>query len=112
MSRPAYVPIDREVTGWVSQLNEAFASLLDAPFPPLQLTSLSALSSAFDPKLYKECFALSGNMIYISDGTVWKPLYDTVPFIADLDSGTATLSDIVTAYNNLLAALRTAKWIN
>ena len=106
MSRPALSDIDRTDSGWLTKVNANFEKLLDAPFPMDQEASTGALPNA---KLYKDCYVLVGDVLYQSDGTSWGT--KQLNFIADLDTGTATVSDIKTAYNNLLADLQAKGWM-
>ena len=103
--------IDMTDAAWYSKLNSNFEKLFDLPFPIATYADVSALTTAKNPKLYKDCFALIGSLIHTSDGTTWEPYRETLTFIADLNPATATLGDIQTAYNNLLADLRLKKWI-
>jgi hypothetical protein len=117
MSRPAPQdnPIDSTTTDWVSRLNENFSAIIDEPFPMALYADVSALGTAADPKLYKDCLALVGASgsayLYISDGTSWSEYRAQLTYIADLDTGTATLDDIKTAYNDLLADMQTKEWM-
>lgn len=103
--------IDMTDPAWYSKLNDNFEKLLDLPFPIKTYADVSALTTAKNPKLYKDTFALIGKLIYTSDGTTWAVYRETLTYIADLDTGTATVSDIKTAYNNLLSDLRAKDWI-
>ena len=104
MSRPALVPVDPKTAGWVSRLNANFAKLLDTPFP-IYLAADSTALDANTAGLYTNCLAVlqTDYRIYRSNGTTWE-LYDAVlDYIADLDTGTATITTIKNAYNALLA---------
>jgi hypothetical protein len=104
MSRPSLVAVDPTSSGWVSRLNANFAKLLDTPFP----IYLAANSTALDVNnagLYVNCLAVveTNHRIYRSNGTSWE-LYDKkLTHIANLNTGTATITDIKNAYNALLA---------
>lgn len=111
MSRPQRENIDRTSPDWVQRFNEQMAKALDAPVPFVTATDISALTSSFNPKLYKDCLAIVGNQIYMSDGTNWNFMREQLGFVADLDPATATLSDWVTAYNNLLADMQAKGWM-
>lgn len=117
MSRPA--PHNRSLnsssTGWVSRLNENFSECLDEPFPMAMYADVTALGTAADARLYSGCRALvgsSGSVVeYTSDGTNWVPARTPLNFIADLDTGTATVADVRTAYNGLLADAQAKGWM-
>ena len=106
MSRPTLVAIDREDTDWLTNLEANLAKLLDTPLPILKETVVGNLPNA---KLYNDCFALVNDVLYQSNGTSW--VTKQLDFIADLDTGTAVLGDIVTAYNDLLADLQLKGWM-
>lgn len=96
---------------WYVKLNSNFNLLLGLPFPMKTYADVATLTTAKNPKLYLNCFAAIGGIVYVSDGTSWIVYREKLTYIADLDTGTATLSDVKTAYNNLLADMRTKKWI-
>lgn len=107
MSRPSLVAIDVQNTGWVSRLNANFQKCLDYPFPICFPADETALDT-FNPGLYAGCLAVlqSDYRIYKSNGTSWE-IYDTIlDYIADLDTGTATLADVRNAYNALLSDMQ------
>jgi len=107
MARPSLVDIDVTKTGWVADLNTNFEIILDGPFP-IYLAADKATLDAITPGLYVNCFALvaTDSRLYLSDGTSWN-LYDTkLDFMANLNTGTATLNDIKTAYNDLIADMK------
>lgn len=111
MSRPVQVLVESGYSGWVARLNSNFAKLLDAPIPFASFTDVPALTSVRNPKLYKDCFAVIGTVLYKSDGTTWLPYREKLSSIADLDTGTATVADIRTAYNNLLSDMQSKDWM-
>jgi len=111
MARPAMVDIDRTAAGWVAAFNDNFAKLLDGPFPIAFYTDAAALTSAKNPKLYKDCFAIASGKLYKSDGTSWLVFRKPIAYIADLDGGTATVSSIKTAFNGILSTMKTNGWM-
>jgi hypothetical protein len=107
MARPEADELDVTKAGWVATLNSNFELVLDAPFP-IYLAADKATLDAITPGLYVNCFALvaTDSRLYISDGTSWN-LYDAkLDFMANLNTGTATLNDIKTAYNDLIADMK------
>lgn len=108
MTRPTLNnPLNAASTGWVNRLNENFQKLLDAPFPIFLASDITALNTK-NPGLYANCLAIVGTdkKIYRSNGTTWA-LYDVrLTCIAALDTGTATVASIKTAYNSLLTDMR------
>lgn len=111
MSRPVQESTASSTSGWVARLNSNFAKLLDAPVPFAEFVDVPPLTSAYNPKLYKDCFAVIGTVLYKSDGTTWLPYREKLSFIADLDTVTATVVDIRTAYNNLLSDMQGKGWM-
>ena len=104
MARPSIDPMDVTKPGWVATLNSNFAKILDTPFI-IYLAPDKATLDAITPALYVDCFALvaTDSRLYKSNGTAWV-LYDIkLDFIADMNPGTSTITDIKNAYNNLLA---------
>ena len=118
MSRPAphNRPIASDTADWLNRLNENFSECIDEPFPTALYADATALTTAANPKLYKDCLALVGasgsTRLYISDGTTWNPYREQLIFIADLDTGTATLTDIKNAYNGLLSDMQAKGWMD
>ena len=106
MARPTLETLNSSEAGWLARLNDNFEKIFDAPIPLVLHANVGALTSASDPKLFKDCFALVGASgsarLYSSDGTTWTEYLEQLANIADLNPGTAILSDIVTAYNNLI----------
>ena len=94
--------IDMTDAAWYSKFNSNFQKLLDLPFPMKTYADVSALTTAKNPKMYKNCFALIGGVIYSSDGTAWE-LFRGLDYIAPwnmyLPEGTVTtLATTVSAY--------------
>ncbi len=112
MSRPARIDTDSEATGWVANINDNFEALTEAPLPLALYASSGALTSARNPKLYKDCFAMVGEVLYWSNGTTWNSYREQLDYMADLNPGTATLSDIVDAYNDLIDDMQDKGWMN
>jgi len=116
MSRPA--PHNRALnsseSGWVSRLNENFSECLDEPFPIGLYADVTALGTAADPKLFKDCLALVGvsgsAVLYSSDGTTWNLFRAQLDNIADLPTA-PPISDIKDAYNDLLADMLAKGWM-
>ena len=107
MARPSISSMDVTKTGWVATLNSNFTKILGAPFP-IYLATDKATLDAILPALYVKCFALvaTDSRLYVSNGVTWD-LYDAkLNFIADMNPGVSTISDIKTAYNNLLADMK------
>ena len=115
MSRPTLEALNSSEAGWLARLNDNFEKIFDAPFPMVLHADVGALTSASNPKLFKDCFALVGASgsarLYSSDGTTWTEYLEQLDNIADLNPGTAILSDIVTAYNDLLADMILKEWM-
>lgn len=114
MARPAPHdnPLNSSSTGWVSRLNTNFEDCTDSPFPIGDYADTGTLTSSANPKLYKDCLALVGGVLYRSNGTSWILHRTPLTFISDLDTGTATVADIVTAYNGLLADAVAKGWMS
>ena len=65
-----------------------------------------------DARLFDACLGVLDEVLYLSDGTNWNQLdFGLLNYIADLDTGTATLNDVKTAYNNLLADMQSKNWM-
>jgi len=95
---------------WWQKMNANFTALVNAPFPLKTYTDVSALTTAKNPKLYKNCLALINGIKYQSNGTTWIPLQQ-LSARADLVPGSVSFADVKTAYNNLLADLRAKHWL-
>ena len=107
MARPNIADMDVTKTGWVTTLNSNTAKILDTPFP-IFLPADKATLDAITPALYTGCFAIvaTDSRLYISDGSSWL-LYDAkLDFIADMNPGVSTITDIKNAYNALLADMK------
>ncbi len=107
MARPTITEMDVTKTGWVATLNSNFAKILDTPFP-IYLAPDKATLDTINPALYINCYALiaTDSRLYISDGSTWE-LYDAkLVFIADMNPGVSTITDIKNAYNALLADMK------
>ncbi len=111
MSRPEQDAVQSSSEGWVARLNSNFAKLLDGPTPLASFEDVASLTSAYNPKLYKDCFCVVVEDLYASDGTVWLPYREKLSFIAPLDTLTATIEDVQTAYNSLLADMQSKGWM-
>lgn len=111
MSRPEQEPTNSSESGWDDRLNDNFEKVFDVPLSLGLFASVPILTSAYDPKLYEGCWAVIGTVIYVSDGSVWSALRDQLNNIPDLDTGTATVLDIQTAYNGLLADMQLKGWM-
>lgn len=105
-----------DTANWVSRLNENFSECIDEPFPIGLYANVTALGTAADPKLFKDCLALVGASgsarLYSSDGTSWNPYREQLDNIADLVPGVATIADIKDAYNDLIGDMQTKGWMN
>lgn len=112
MSRPTRTDINSSDSGWVTPLNSNSENLIDKPTPLVQYGTSSALDSAKDPRLNIDCLALVGSEIYKSNGTSWERYRGQLTYIADLVPGVATISDIKTAYNGLLADMISKNWMS
>ena len=65
------------------------------------------------PKLFKDCLYSYGTGLALSDGTSWRyGVHAKLDIVDPLDTGTATLDDIKTAYNDLLADMRAKGWLS
>lgn len=112
MSRPSphTRALDASTAGWVSRMSENFSECMDEPFPMVLYADLTALDAAANAKLFTDCLSLVGASgsarLYTSDGTNNEPYLSQLDFIADLDTGTATIADIRTAYNSLLTDMQ------
>ena len=115
MSRPTLETLNSSESGWLARLNSNFQKLMDAPLPLVLHADVGALTTASNPKLYKDCFALVGASgaarLYTSDGTTWSEWRLQLANIADLVPGVATIADIKNAYNGLLADMQTKGWM-
>lgn len=106
MSRPIIESLNSSLSDWVARLNRNFADCLSGPFPMGVFIDMAALDLAHPAGQYKDCFAIIDNVLYKSDGTSWVSYREPLVFVADLDTGTATVADVKNAYNALLADLR------
>jgi len=98
VSRPLLETIARTDPDWLDKVNANFEKLLEGPFPIIQTPQV------FNAKKYEDCFGVLAGVLYYSDGTNWLTRQlDNTP---DLNPATATLPDIVTAYNTLLADMQ------
>ena len=111
MSRPTSVPTASNTADWVSRLNDNFEKVLDAPIPVCRASTLPLLTAAFDPKLYKDCWAIVGQDLHTSDGSTWGPYREQLTEIVDLDPATATLQDVQDAYNALISDMQSKGWM-
>jgi len=98
MSRPVLETADRSDSDWLTKVNSNFEKLLDGPLP------VCDNPTSFNAKLYKDCLGILSGEFYTSNGTSW--VQGRLAHIADLNPATVSLSDIVTAYNTLLADMR------
>ena len=98
MSRPTLDLISREDPDWLTKLNANLVLLFDGPLP------VCDNPTAFNAKKYEDCFGVLSGVLYKSDGTSW--INSQLTNIPDLNPTTAILSDIVTAYNTLLADMQ------
>lgn len=112
MARPILDAVVREAATWLSSLNDNFEKLMDAPFPIVSVVDVGTLASTHNAKLYQDCIAEAGGVLYKSDGAVWKVFRERVALLADLDPGTATETTIRTALNTLLSGLKSKGWMN
>ena len=105
-------PINPTSADWLTRLNENFAECLEEPFPMAIYANTGLLP---DARLFESCLVLvgaSGSVRkYFSDGTTWLPYTETLTFIDDLVPGVATIVDIQTAYNDLLADMQSKGWM-
>jgi len=104
MSRPTLVSLNVSNTGWIARFNSNFDKIVKAPFPLGQQPTLSSLNSTFHPPLYKDCLCVveDTHIVYKSNGSVWKPFYKQLTYIAQLSAG-SSLDTVKTALNNLIA---------
>jgi hypothetical protein len=108
MSRPSTEALESDKANWVSRLNSNFEKLLDTPFPMALVADSATLASTYNAKLG----AVGSAVLYKSDGAVWAEYKEQLTYIAPLDTGTATIPDIRTAYNGLLADLQAKGWMS
>lgn len=111
MSRPVLETIERTDQDWLTKLNSNFEKLFDVPFPFAVVADLPTLTSTFNAKKYSGCMAVASGTLYRSTGAIWEELREQLDFVADLNPGTVILSDIVTAYNDLLSDMQTKGWM-
>jgi hypothetical protein len=111
MSRPQRTPLDASSPGWVTRFNDLAESIVEAPLPLVQYASEGALNTAKDPRLNQDCLALVGSDLYTSDGSSWSLYREQLTFVADLDTGTATVEDIKNAFNGVLADMQAKGWM-
>jgi len=112
MARPVLDSVDMRLSGWKDKINDNFEKLYGAPFPFPVLTQ--AVPGIFDQdaRLFDQCIGVFGEILYVSDGVNWiETDHENLDFIADLNPGTATLNDVLVAYNGLLVDLRAKGWI-
>jgi hypothetical protein len=65
-----------------------------------------------DARLYEACIGVYDGILYLSNGASWNQLdFGILDSMADLDTGTAILSDVTDAYNLLLEDLHTKGWM-
>ena len=112
MSRPAREDIDRTTANWVQRFNNNMAKAVDAPAPFVIAADAPTLTALFNPKLYKDCIAVVGSLLYKSDGTTWKTFREQLTYVADLDTGTATIEDVKNSHNSLLADMQSKGWMS
>lgn len=97
-TRPERIEIDRTEDGWEKDVEDNFDQIINAPLP-LCTDSVSG----FLASKYTDCIIMQSGVLWISNGTLWYQYNMQLDYIADLVAGTATLADVVTAYNSLLA---------
>jgi len=105
MARPERIVITDGQQAWDGEVDLNFEQLTDAPMPMYFAADLSSLNTDFSPANYDQCLALIGTVLYISDGATWE-VYREGVFVAD--STAATVSELATDFNTLLASLQGA----
>jgi len=112
MARPEQIPVNSSQTGWVANLNDSFEQMLDAPFPMAAYANSTVLAADANALLYESTFAVVGHEMYKQTGVGWDFYREQLDYMADLNPGTATLSDIVDAYNDLIDDMQDKGWMN
>lgn len=111
MTRPTLDSISMIDSAWVSKINSNFYKLLNSPFPIAPLTKTLTKFDQ-DPRAFNGCFSVFEGHLYTSNGSNWVLLgFEILNNIANLDPLTATVADIKTAYNTLLADLQAKSWM-
>lgn len=110
MSRPTMDIISMTDTDWLTKTNSNFTKLFDVPFPVYQLPGTSP-GFGVTPALFSNCIAIKDASIRISDGTQWSDLVpQSFEFVEALEVS-ASLSDVVDAFNLLLSKLTENGWM-
>lgn len=114
MSKPTFSPIGilAAIEGWDGPVSDNFDALktllIDGPFPLKEYAIADTLPTASN---YDRCIAARENatagwLIALSNGTTFRLI--PVQAAAQTDSVAATVADLRTDFNALLAKLRTA----
>lgn len=103
MARPTRITLSSGLSAWDADADFNFNLLTGAPLPIYQVAVVGSLPAATS---YEDCLALVDDELYISDGSTWSPYFGQAVFVAD--STAVTVADMVTDFNELLAALQGA----
>jgi hypothetical protein len=114
MARPSYSPVVpiASVEGWDAIIDTNFTDLSTILFSqPIPLKEYALVASLPTASNYTNCLAMvndpvAGYTLYFSDGVSWIPFGYQGVSVAD--SVAATVGDVVTDFNSLLASLRAA----
>ena len=91
---------------WPTKVNDNFDKVFGQPFA-MYTGSLAGFPAA----KYENCLAMSGGVIYISDGSTWEPYRSQLTNIASLNPATATLDNVKTAMNQLISDAVSKGWM-
>lgn len=80
MARPLKLDIDSGIQNWDGKIDDNFEVLFDGPLPMHASATLTEanLASSFPPASYDRCLVwvnhtVYGYLLYVSDGSVWRP---------------------------------------
>ena len=106
MARPSRRIIASGIASWDADVDENFNKIFNAPLPVYEADTLVDLTTDFPPASYEQCLAVAGGVPYISDGTDWNTIIGQADAVTT--STATTVSEMVTDFNELLAALKTS----
>lgn len=101
--RPTRRDISSGIAAWDADVDENFSKVFDAPFPMFQVDAEVDLPTASS---YDSCYALVGDVLYISDGASWAPYLGTSANVPD--STATTAAEAAADLNALFAVMQDA----